>query len=62
MILIVGATGMLGGMITQQLLAQGKDVRILSATTPRQMPWPPKAWPPRPRRSSTPARSRPMAT
>jgi len=29
MILIAGATGMLGGMITQQLLAQGKDVRIL---------------------------------
>ncbi|MCP4212920.1 MAG: SDR family oxidoreductase [Halieaceae bacterium] len=29
MILVVGATGMLGGMITQQLLAQGKDVRIL---------------------------------
>lgn len=29
MILVAGATGMLGGMITQQLLAQGKDVRIL---------------------------------
>ena len=29
MILVVGATGMLGGMITQQLLIQGKDVRIL---------------------------------
>ncbi|MBX2999989.1 MAG: SDR family oxidoreductase [Caldilineaceae bacterium] len=29
MILIVGATGLLGGMITQQLLAQGKEVRIL---------------------------------
>ena len=29
MILVVGATGMLGGMITQQLLAQGKEVRIL---------------------------------
>jgi uncharacterized protein YbjT (DUF2867 family) len=29
MILIVGATGMLGGMIAQQLLAQGRDVRIL---------------------------------
>lgn len=29
MILVVGATGMLGGMITQQLLAQGKDVCIL---------------------------------
>jgi NADH dehydrogenase len=30
MILVVGATGMLGGIITQQLLAQGKDVRILA--------------------------------
>ena len=29
MILVVGATGMLGGMITQQLLQAGKDVRIL---------------------------------
>ena len=29
MILVVGATGMLGGMITSQLLARGKDVRIL---------------------------------
>lgn len=29
MILIVGATGLLGGMITRQLLAQGKPVRIL---------------------------------
>jgi uncharacterized protein YbjT (DUF2867 family) len=29
MILVVGATGILGGMITQQLLAQGKEVRIL---------------------------------
>ncbi len=29
MILIVGATGLLGGMITRQLLAQGKTVRIL---------------------------------
>ena len=29
MILVVGATGMLGGMITNQLLQQGKNVRIL---------------------------------
>ncbi|MEM7132387.1 MAG: SDR family oxidoreductase [Chloroflexota bacterium] len=29
MILIVGATGLLGGLITQQLLKQNKDVRIL---------------------------------
>jgi uncharacterized protein YbjT (DUF2867 family) len=29
MILVVGATGVLGGMITRQLLAQGKVVRIL---------------------------------
>jgi uncharacterized protein YbjT (DUF2867 family) len=29
MILVVGATGILGGMITQRLLAGGKDVRIL---------------------------------
>jgi uncharacterized protein YbjT (DUF2867 family) len=29
MILVVGATGRLGGMITQRLLAAGKDVRIL---------------------------------
>jgi len=29
MILIVGATGILGGLITQRLLGQGKDVRIL---------------------------------
>jgi uncharacterized protein YbjT (DUF2867 family) len=28
-ILVVGATGYLGGMITQKLLAQGQDVRIL---------------------------------
>jgi uncharacterized protein YbjT (DUF2867 family) len=28
-ILIVGATGVLGGMITQRLLGEGKDVRIL---------------------------------
>jgi len=29
MILIVGATGILGGMITQKLLSEGKDVRVL---------------------------------
>jgi uncharacterized protein YbjT (DUF2867 family) len=29
MILVVGATGILGGMITQRLLGEGKDVRIL---------------------------------
>ncbi|MCB8969169.1 MAG: SDR family oxidoreductase [Ardenticatenaceae bacterium] len=29
MILVVGATGLLGGMITQQLLQQGNSVRIL---------------------------------
>ena len=29
MILVVGATGLLGGMITQQLLDNGKEVRIL---------------------------------
>jgi NADH dehydrogenase len=29
MILVVGATGLLGGRITQQLLAQGRNVRIL---------------------------------
>jgi NADH dehydrogenase len=29
MILVVGATGLLGGTITRQLLGQGKDVRIL---------------------------------
>lgn len=29
MILVAGCTGLLGGMITRQLLAQGKDVRIL---------------------------------
>ena len=29
MILVVGATGLLGGLITQQLLEQGEDVRIL---------------------------------
>ncbi len=29
MILVVGATGNLGGMITRGLLAQGKEVRIL---------------------------------
>ncbi len=29
MILVVGSTGSLGGMITRQLLAQGKSVRIL---------------------------------
>jgi uncharacterized protein YbjT (DUF2867 family) len=31
-ILVVGATGYLGGMITQKLLAQGQDVRILVRT------------------------------
>lgn len=30
MILVVGATGLLGGMITRQLLAQRKEVRILA--------------------------------
>src|SRR5574340_490464 len=29
MILVVGATGILGGLITRRLLAQGKEVRIL---------------------------------
>jgi uncharacterized protein YbjT (DUF2867 family) len=29
MILVVGATGTLGGMITRDLLARGKEVRIL---------------------------------
>ena len=29
MILVVGATGIVGGMITRQLLEQGKEVRIL---------------------------------
>ena len=29
MILVVGATGILGGMITRQLLEEGRDVRIL---------------------------------
>src|SRR3712207_6813787 len=29
MILVVGATGVLGGMITRKLLEQGNDVRIL---------------------------------
>jgi uncharacterized protein YbjT (DUF2867 family) len=29
MILVVGATGVLGGMITNRLLSEGKDVRIL---------------------------------
>lgn len=30
MILVSGATGSLGGRITRNLLAQGKDVRILA--------------------------------
>jgi uncharacterized protein YbjT (DUF2867 family) len=29
MILIIGATGVLGGIITQRLLAEGRDMRIL---------------------------------
>ena len=29
MILIVGATGYLGGIITRRLLAQGREVRLL---------------------------------
>ena len=29
MILVVGSTGILGGMITQRLLREGRDVRIL---------------------------------
>ena len=29
MILVVGATGLVGGMVTRQLLEQGKAVRIL---------------------------------
>ena len=34
MILVVGASGLLGGMITQGLLAQGKKVRILTRRNP----------------------------
>lgn len=34
MILVVGASGLLGGMITQGLLAQGKRVRILQRSNP----------------------------
>lgn len=34
MILVVGASGLLGGMITQRLLAQGKVVRILTRGNP----------------------------
>ena len=33
MILVAGATGQLGGMITRQLLAQGQEVRILVRAT-----------------------------
>jgi len=33
MILVVGSTGMLGGMITRRLLEQGRDVRILVRPT-----------------------------
>ncbi len=29
MILVVGATGMVGGMVTRRLLEQGEEVRIL---------------------------------
>jgi nucleoside-diphosphate-sugar epimerase len=29
MILVAGATGILGGMITQRLLGEGREVRIL---------------------------------
>ena len=36
MILIVGATGTLGGRITRRLLAAGKDVRISSAAAGRR--------------------------
>lgn len=34
MILVVGASGFLGSMITQQLLQQGKDVRVLQRSNP----------------------------
>ncbi len=34
MILVVGASGMLGGIITNGLLRQGKDVRILQRSNP----------------------------
>jgi uncharacterized protein YbjT (DUF2867 family) len=34
MILVVGATGIVGGMITRQLLEQGKEVRILRSNSP----------------------------
>ena len=34
MILVVGATGSLGGRITRGLLAQGKQVRILDRQDP----------------------------
>ena len=53
MILIVGATGVLGGKITQRLLAEKKGVRILiPGTIPRRKDWQSKGWQPLPRRSS----------
>ena len=62
MILIVGATGLLGGMIARQLLQQGKPVRILvQLNSPSEqmaqqgMPLRPPAWP-------KPTHGWPMAT
>lgn len=38
MILVVGASGLLGGMITRGLLAQGKPVHILTRSNPAYQP------------------------
>lgn len=38
MILVVGASGLLGGLFTRKLLAQGKQVRILSRDSPAIFP------------------------
>ena len=40
MILVVGATGSLGGRITRGLLAQGKPVRILARHNSPRKSWP----------------------
>ncbi len=39
MILVVGASGLLGGLITRRLLERGKNVRILQRSNPAYQAW-----------------------
>jgi uncharacterized protein YbjT (DUF2867 family) len=49
MILVVGATGVVGGMITRGLLEQGREVRILVRRDSLLRGWSSRASPRRPR-------------